>query len=151
DAVQRKLEGQSKRTNAPRSAEQYLAGLVYCGNCGYRMVAGRSRKPRSKPRKDGHTGERHEYFCGTYFKAVRERRRQECKCLRNGVFQDTLEEYVNRYLQETEQRLQLLTGGPDGCHLTDRLEGQELDAWRSFCDGIDRLTRYLIEYHPDEY
>src|SRR5262249_42692505 len=68
DAVQRKLGQRSKRSNAPRAAAQYLAGLVYCGNCGCRMVAGPIRKPTSKPRIDGHTGERHEYRCGTYFK-----------------------------------------------------------------------------------
>jgi hypothetical protein len=151
DAVQRKLGERSKRPYTPRSAAQYLAGLVYCGNCGCPMVAGPTRRPTSKPRMDGHTGERYEYRCGTYFKAVREKRREECKCLRNGVFQDTLEEYVHCYLEETNQRLQLLTGGLDASLLTDPLERQETVAWSQFRDGIDRLTSYLAEHHPEEY
>jgi DNA invertase Pin-like site-specific DNA recombinase len=151
DAVQRKLGDQSKRTRAPRSPSQYLAGLVICGNCGKPMVAGPVRKTLSKPRKDGHTGERHEYFCGTYAKCCKEKRREESCCLRNGVFQDVLEEYVSRYLEETGRRLELLTQRPEGDCLTDRLEGQQDEAWQGFCDGLNRLTAYLAQHHPDEF
>jgi hypothetical protein len=59
--------------------------------------------------------------------------------------------YVGRYLAETGRRLELLTGGLDAGHLTDRLEGQEDAAWQGFRDGIERLTGYLAENHPDEY
>src|SRR5262249_44674868 len=76
---------------------------------------------------------------------------QECRCLRHGVFHDELERFVNRYLEETGQRLRVLTGPPDGRHLTDRLEGQETDAWRGFHEGLDRLIRYLWRHHPEEY
>jgi hypothetical protein len=172
DAVQKKLGQRSPAARSPRSAAQYLAGLVYCGNCGCRMVTGSLRKTTKNPRKDGHTGPRYEYFCGTYFKAAREgwpregavRRepckckckpckctRAECSCLRNGVFQDVLGWYVTRYLEETGKRLELLTEGLDAGHLTDRMEGQEETAWRGFIDGIHRLTGYLAEHHPAEY
>lgn len=151
DVVQRKLGQRSKRARSPRSADQYLAGLVVCGNCGRPMVAGETRKPLSKPRKDGHTGERYEYYCGTYAKCCREKRRAESCCLRNGVFQDTLEHYIERYLEETGKRLELLTQGPDGDHLTDRLEGQETEAWQEFMLGMERLTNYLRKHHPDDY
>jgi DNA invertase Pin-like site-specific DNA recombinase len=150
-AVQSNLAERPRRTNAPRSAALYLAGLVYCGNCGGRMVAGPVRRTSGKLRKDGHTGDRHEFCCGTYFKAVREGRRRDCKCLRNGVFQDTLEDYIGRYLDETGQRLQLLTGGLDAGNLGGRLEADELGAWRAFVAGIDRLTGYLAEHHPADY
>jgi hypothetical protein len=72
EAVQRKLD-KPKRANAPRTAAQYLGGLVYCGNCGERMVTGSIRRNTKNPRKDGYTGVRHEYFCGTYHKAAREK------------------------------------------------------------------------------
>ena len=65
------------------------------------MVAGPIHRSKSRPNSRGHTRERYEYRCGTYFKAVREGRRQESKCLRNGVFQDTLEGYIELYLEET--------------------------------------------------
>jgi DNA invertase Pin-like site-specific DNA recombinase len=150
-AVRGKLARRTKRTNAPRSAAQYLAGLVHCGNCGRPMVTGSLRKTAKGPRKDGHTGERHEYFCGTYAKCCREKRRNESPCLRNGVFQDVLERYIDRYLEETGRRLELLTTRPDGSHVFDRLEGQETEAWQAFCEGVARLEAYLAEHHPAEY
>jgi hypothetical protein len=88
DAVQRKLRDREKAARAPRSATHYLAGLLHCGTCGGKMVAGPTRKAGKTTRKDGLRGDRYEYMCGTYHTAVRERRRQDCKCLRNGVFQD---------------------------------------------------------------
>jgi hypothetical protein len=160
DAVQRKLDARSTRTRSPRSPAIYLAGLVYCGNCGGRMVAGPVRKTTKFPRKDGHTGDRYEYFCGTYFAAVRGVHRDEngrpiprteCKCLRNGVFQDTLEEYVKHYLEETGTRLELLTGPPDQAAPTGRLARQAASAWDEYLEGIERLEGYLKEHHTEEY
>ncbi len=80
DAVQRKLD-KPKRAKSPRTAAQYLAGLVYCGNCGCRMVTGSLRKTTKYARKDGHTGERYEYFCGNYAASPPARNAaSECKC-----------------------------------------------------------------------
>lgn len=146
ETVQKKLDA-PKRAKSPRSAMLYLAGLVHCGNCGGRMVAGPVRKPKSKARKDGSTGERYEYFCGTYFKAVREGRRDECECHRNGVFQDALEPYIQRYLKETNQRLKIMRGKADTAHL----DAHEKSHWKDFRDGIERLTAYLAEHHTDDY
>lgn len=152
DAVQRKLGKRSKRDYTPRSASQYLAGLVYCGNCSCRMVAGPIRKTKSNPRKDGHSGnERHEYFCGSYFKAVREKRREECKCLRNGVFQDTLEEYVERYLEEAGRRLEIMADGLEPTAVTDQLAEQHEKHWWEYQFGLEDLKCYLMANKPDEY
>jgi DNA invertase Pin-like site-specific DNA recombinase len=148
-AVQHKLEQQSKRSRAPRSAALYLSGLAYCGNCGAAMVAGPVRKTTRNPRKDGYTGDRYEYFCGSYFKAVPEKRRHECSCLRNGVFQDTLEVYVTRYLEETGTRIQILTSKI--LNPATRLEEQQEGAWQKYIEGFQRLTSYLAEHHPDDY
>jgi DNA invertase Pin-like site-specific DNA recombinase len=151
-AVRRKLARRTKRTNAPRSAAQYLAGLVYCANCGGRMVCGPVvRRTAKGPRKDGHAGERQQYFCGTYAKCCREKRRNESPCLRNGVFQDVLERYIDGYLEETGRRLELLTSRPNESHLFDRLEGQETEAWQALCEGVTRLEAYLAEHHPEDY
>jgi DNA invertase Pin-like site-specific DNA recombinase len=139
DAVQKKLRSREQRSQAPRSAKQYLAGLVHCGNCGSRMAAGPGRRGRP------------EYFCSSYFKAVREKRRHESSCLRNGIFQDTLEPYIDRYLAETGHRLKLLTESMDLDHLTGKLQEQEADSWRGFEEGVDRLCNYLMQYHFDEF
>ena len=147
DAVQRKLaRSKEKRINPPRSAALYLNGLVYCDNCGARMIAG-----RGKSSKRGSSLLKFEFVCSSYRTAVRYKKRQEGTCLRNGVYQHELEEYVERYLEETGKRLELLTRRPDRDHLTERLEGQQSEAWRALCEGIDRLTGYLAQHHPAEF
>jgi len=148
DAVQRKLDAQSKRAHAPRSAAQYLAGLVYCGGCGKRMVAGAIRRTKTKPQKDGYLGERHEYRCGTYFKAVRANKLSECKCRRNGVFQDTLEVYIERYLQETGQRLERLTADVDADELTARDEAKLSSLHDDFVSRMMTLLDYIRDHDP---
>ena len=92
-----------------------------------------------------------EFYCGTWDKHRTKGTLAESPCLRNGVKQDLLEKYIEKYLEETGRRLELLTRGPDAGHLTGRLEGQEREAWRAFCEGVDRLTGYLAQQHPAEY
>ena len=75
----------------------------------------------------------------------------ESPCLRNAVKQSVVDEYIGRYLEEVGQRLQLLTQGAGAGGLTGRLKEQETEAWRGFQEGIDRLTAYLAEHHPDAY
>jgi hypothetical protein len=60
-------------------------------------------------------------------------------------------ECVNRYLEETGKRLELLTEGPDVDDLTAKLEEQEDDHWQEFTLGMERLTMYLAKNHPEEY
>jgi DNA invertase Pin-like site-specific DNA recombinase len=151
NAVQRKLEQRTKRPRSPSSAEYYLAGLLHCANCGGKMVAGHVRPTTKFPRKDGHAGPRQEYHCGTYQKAAARGRLKECNCLRNGVFQDILEPVIDQWLEEVGHRLDLLTEGLDAKSLTDRLDGRETEASKNLADGIDRLERYLMEHHPEEY
>lgn len=143
DAVQQKLRTKEKRTKAPRSSGLYLSGLVFCGGCGGRMVSGPTRK---------HSGrKRFEYMCGTYHRFVTEGQREQCQCLRNGVFQDELESYVACYLEESGKRLELLTAKPEGKNLTSKLQEQKTEHWVTFCEGVGRLEKYLAKYHPEEY
>jgi DNA invertase Pin-like site-specific DNA recombinase len=144
--VQAKLDGRAKRSKAPRNPALYLSGLVCCSHCGLAMHS------------QALAGGRYEYFCSTYFKAVREGRWRkgkgyaagECKCLRNPVTQDVLEGYVQRWLRETDTRLELLTSGIDS-HLTDKLAQDVEGHWRAFHEGVDRLTSYLAQHHSEEY
>jgi DNA invertase Pin-like site-specific DNA recombinase len=135
DKVQKKLADRPQAARAPKSPSLYLAGLVTCGNCGARMVPGRQRQ---------------DYHCGTYDRHLKRGTLADSACLRNGVKQSVLEEYVSRYLEETAQRLELLTGAEPG-HLTDRLKEQAQGAERAFFDGLSRLCAYLAEYHPAAY
>jgi DNA invertase Pin-like site-specific DNA recombinase len=134
DAVQRKLEGRSRRAKAPRSAATYLSGLLYCGNCGVRMVVGPGRP---------------HYYCGTYHRHARLKSLESCKCLRNAVFQETLEGFVSRFLDETGRRLEILTSELDPA--TAKLEEKESEAWGKFREGLRRILAYLAENHLDEY
>ncbi len=151
NAVQAKLAKRTKRGKAPRSAALYLAGLVYCGKCGKPMVAGQGRKTKSKARKDGSTGERYEYFCGTYHKAARTGRVASCSCRRNGVFQDELETLIEQWLRETGTKLELLNEALNAGELTAPLKGQELNHWREFQVGLGRLADYLAKHHPNDF
>jgi hypothetical protein len=54
-------------------------------------------------------------------------------------------------LEEAGERLDVLTVGLDADNLTDRLKGQEGDAWKAYQDGVYRLTQYLSERHPETY
>jgi hypothetical protein len=148
DAVQKKLS-KPRRVSAPRSPLLYLAGLVYCGNCGVKMVAGRGRSSKVKSRQGQPL--RFEFICGSYQRAHRYHECGPDTCLRNGIYQHELEEYVERYLEETGKRLNLLTQRQGGDHLTDRLEDQATEAWQGFIDGVGRLEAYLAERHPEEY
>lgn len=112
------------------------------------MVAGAVRKATSKPRKDGFVGKRYEYFCGTYFKAVREQRRDQCSCLRNGVFQDVLEVYIERFLQEAGHRLQILTDDLDLEALTAPTQKEMETQHDQFVDNIMKVYEYVRDNDP---
>jgi hypothetical protein len=138
--VQEKLATRGTRAKAPHSHRHYLAGLLVCGHCGSPLVSGHGDR--------GGNG-RYEYQCGSYTLAVRYK--TERKCLRNGVYQDVIERFVESYLEETGRRLEVLTGGQGADHLTDHLSQQEGTAWKTFLDGFDRLTDYLARHHGEEY
>jgi DNA invertase Pin-like site-specific DNA recombinase len=161
--VQAKLgevEG-GRRSRASCSAALYLRGLLHCAHCGGEMIAGRGRgEAGDRPRTD------HEYICPTYFKAIRQHWREvreggtvvrvswdgeECRCLRNAVYQGEVRGYVDRWLAETGRRLELLTEDMDSGRLPDRRKEQEEGAWRGFYEGIRRLEDYLARHHPAEY
>jgi DNA invertase Pin-like site-specific DNA recombinase len=136
DKVQRKLRARPSTTHAPKNPELYLAGLVVCAGCGAPMVARTDRL---------------EYYCATWDKHRVRGALADCPCQRNGVRQALLRSYIDRYLAETQTRLELLTQRPDGRHLTDELEKQDSETWLAFREGIDRLAGYIATHHPAEY
>jgi hypothetical protein len=129
-------EAGNRRPRGVINPANYLAGLLVCAGCGEPMIARADRK---------------EYYCGTWDKHRVRGALAESPCERNGVRHTVLEGYIDRYLEETGRRLELLTEGPDDKHLTGRLEGQEETAWRSFKAGFYRPCKYLRDHHPEEY
>jgi hypothetical protein len=126
----------------------FLSGLVYCAHCGKPMIA-----------RTDHL----EYFCSTWEHHRKHHGpRGTPPCQRNGVKQALLEELLLRFLEEAGHRVDLLDGGgggngngngggPGAGHLLDRLREDHVGADRRLYEGLDRLTRYLAEHHPDEY
>jgi hypothetical protein len=114
------------------------------------MYAGQARKPKTM-RRDGTTGERCHYFCSTYHTAAVDKRLPACPCLRNLVHQHEVEPFLQRWLDETGTRLELLTSGLDASNLTTRLATQDSEAWVAFTRGVARLAAYLLQHHAAEY
>jgi hypothetical protein len=138
DTVQKKLAGRAKKSRGyvPKNPAMYLAGLVICAGCGTPMVARTDRM---------------EFYCGTWDKHRTRGTLTESPCLRNGVRQEVLEDYIGQYLDETGKRLELLTAGPDAGPLTGQLSEQVETAWGGFFEGLTRLTQYLADHHTAEY
>jgi hypothetical protein len=93
DIVQTKLEQPVKR-RAPKTADLWLAGLVYCANCGVKM-RGQERQRYSQ------------FLCQT---GDRKRMgKQGITCLRNTLHHEMIEEVINRWLLETGQAIATLS------------------------------------------
>jgi DNA invertase Pin-like site-specific DNA recombinase len=136
DAVQRKLAGRTRQTRngrAPKNPALYLAGLVTCAGCGAPMVA---------------RSDRLEYYCGTWDKHRTRGTLAECPCLRNGVRQEVLEEYVNRYLVQVGERLDKLVACPTADCLTDKLKGELVLANTAFWEHYLQMLRCIAEEDP---
>jgi DNA invertase Pin-like site-specific DNA recombinase len=133
DAVRRKLAGREKAAPSPRSGRLYLSGLLRCAGCGQPMY-GRA--------------DRAEYFCGTYHKHRCEGTVASSPCLRNAVPHDVLEGFVNRYLQETGERLDKVIDGPTADCLTDKLKGELLLTNTAFWENWLHMLRAIAENDP---
>jgi DNA invertase Pin-like site-specific DNA recombinase len=157
DRVQKKLDKQDRQRaddkknkrghagRAPRSAEEYLTGLLYCQNCGGEMRARPVRRVKSL---------RYEYYCPTYHRHCRNGRASESRCRRNYAYQDHVEEYVKKWLDEAGVRWDILMREVRAqlkSNLPDKREQEGDRYWRAFCEGVARLEKYLAEHHPLEY
>ncbi len=93
EKVQAKVDLNPPERRSPRSSDLWLAGLLYCSNCGQPM-RGMQRPTRS------------EYFCSTYAK-------NKGECLRNCINHDDIERYIKRHLAETGQEVAALLDAQD--------------------------------------
>ena len=150
DKVQTKLANRKKRSKAPRSPALYLSGLLYCGNCAGKMISGPPRRKTKK--RNGQTDGRLEYMCSTYHNAVKVRQREECKCFRNGVFQDVIENCLDKWLEKTGKKMEVITQTDDvENHQSDRLKDEQNSAWWELALGLERLQNYLLKHRRNEY
>ncbi len=98
DAVQKKLEKPRETRTAVRNPNLIFSGLLYCADCGARMVAHRQQN------RDGSRTQT--YFCGSYKKAKGDGSESPCK--RNTVQVDAIMPSVDKYLDELNEDLLLL-------------------------------------------
>jgi hypothetical protein len=89
-AVQAKLEATPVQKRAPKAAELWLAGLVFCTGCGARM-RGYSRKKE---------GGQAEYICASYASKA-----PGSKCQRNSITHEQLESYLIDWLDRAGKLL----------------------------------------------
>jgi len=122
DLVQAKLRGIHKTGKAPRNPDLWLAGLLYCGQCGRRM-SGWARKNNPLC-----------YTCANY-KQFGEHNEHGCQlhCVRAEV----IEKLLDRYLAESGQKLSTI--------LSVQREDQLLDVLASETD--DKMREYLKTLH----
>jgi DNA invertase Pin-like site-specific DNA recombinase len=102
DAVQAKLREIRRQGRAPKNRDLWLAGLIYCGHCGRRMVGWHQKNDKSCPQS---------YTCPTYrqFGA-----RNEAGCRLHRVNHKVIEVLARRYLDETGEGLEALLGATVG-------------------------------------
>jgi DNA invertase Pin-like site-specific DNA recombinase len=125
ERVQARLAGKHRPEKAPRNPALWLAGLLYCGHCGRRLAGWHQKSDKTAPLS---------YCCANY--------RQYGKanpfgCQLHRVRAEVIEQLLERYLEESGQRLETL--------LRVEQEDQLLDA---LCTETDAKTRdYLKTLH----
>jgi site-specific DNA recombinase len=112
DAVQAKLKGVRSPGKAPRHADLWLAGFLYCGHCGCRMSAWHLKSDKTSPRC---------YTCSTYRKLGK---KNPHGCRLHRVRHEVILALVHRYLDETGQKLDTLLGATEETELLAALEEQ---------------------------
>jgi hypothetical protein len=98
ERVQKKIAALPEKKRSPKSASMWLAGLVYCANCGRAMCG----------KKDTRTG-KPQYICSTYVNARGPRAKCGCTC--NIVAHDLIEEKLRGYLAEAGLQLSDMISG----------------------------------------
>lgn len=135
EAVQKKLRSNPKKNKPARSAAVYLAGMLYCGNCGAVMYSHSPGKPK--------------YFCSSYFKHVQYKRDGEPPCLRNLVYQDQLEEWIEQWLDESGRKLDLVTDALNPDALTGPMQSRSNQHWQALGEALGQINGYLAQRHPN--
>jgi DNA invertase Pin-like site-specific DNA recombinase len=132
EAVQTKLREIRRPGRAPKNRDLWLAGLLYCGHCGGRMVGWHQKSDRTCS---------HSYTCPNYrqYGAA-----NPAGCRLHRVNQRIIEALVGRYLEESGQGLEALlaaTVGDSGEDIAQGLlEAKEGVQWE-YLRHIGRLWR----------
>jgi DNA invertase Pin-like site-specific DNA recombinase len=132
DRVQAKLKALPKTDRAPKNSDLWLAGLLYCGHCGRRMVGWHQKSDKSCPLS---------YTCNTYRQHGRS---NPTGCRLHRVNHKVVETLLKRYLDETGQGLEALLAatldGDDDSFIRGLLEQQEGKQWE-YLQTLGRLWR----------
>jgi DNA invertase Pin-like site-specific DNA recombinase len=143
--VQEKLaeEEGGKKRRVPVKAAWYLAGLLHCSHCGLPMNVGKSLKSG------------HEYLSRSYARAVvrskatRGRALRACKCKRYNVTQEAVQPYLLRYLEETGEKLKVMTAAPPLDAPTGQLEDRYYPTFLESENSFVRLLDYVYRHAPE--
>lgn len=132
EQVQKKLDRTIKQ-RAPKNPDLWLAGLVYCGNCGVKM-RGQKRKRYGQ------------FLCQTG-----DRRRMGkpgIECLRNTLHHELVEKVVDRWLREAGEAIATLaevqTTGDLG--LLTSLEGEFQTCMDNHFKLVERQQRFVERF-----
>lgn len=123
DKAQEHLAGsKKKKPNAPRSADLYLSGLVYCGRCGEKMVG----------RNQFGTG----YVCQNY---IRLGKQNLTGCQLHRVLQADLEAVIGKYLDDSAKRVEALIDSSEIDRAGDAISSSEAILFETH----ERMRQYL--------
>jgi DNA invertase Pin-like site-specific DNA recombinase len=125
------------KPRAPKNADMYFAGLLYCGGCGKRMTA---------------KAEKGIYYCSTWEKHCIRKGPGGSPCERNAVEHSILEKYHGKYLADIGHRLDRLPGATRAAagRLADKYREDRTGAEEQLIAGMDRVYDALLEERPEE-
>jgi DNA invertase Pin-like site-specific DNA recombinase len=138
DAVQVKLRGIHRPVKAPRNPALWLAHLMYCGHCGTRMNGWSQRSGQGFARS---------YTC-SIFRKYGNGPGNKTGCQLHRVRSEVIEALVDRYLEETGQKLDLvLDSGAEG-RLLEALHTETDAKIREYLQTLGGIYRFVREAGP---
>lgn len=129
DEVQKKLVNDNPRKQGLRNADLYLAGMVYCGRCGVRMMGAMYKGEPT-------------YICYTYSNYAGE---NKSGCRLHRTPQALIEKYVGTYLEDIKPEIKLLLDNINTPH-NARQVNQLRDLHKEQVEAVDAMVAKVYTY-----
>lgn len=124
DAVQAKLKGIDKTRRSPRSLGLWLGQFLYCGHCRMRMTGWHQSNQKADP---------YSYVCSSF---RRYGAANTTGCRLHRIHHGEVLPLVEKYLADTEQKLEEVLSAPLATTIVDQAEKVLGDAEREYCRMI---------------